>query len=412
MLSLIAMRSWEFDDTRAIPTNLVLEQDFILKIRRIHRMGSAHLVANIALSAIPADYSGRGTLEDVHRRLQSLAQAQKGIYCEMSNGDVFLIWPASSMAKVFPDQAMMVTLPNGVAPDDRAKYVLLYELPDEYPLLRERANYYIDESRASAVVEDENSPARLLQSEAARGPLTAWRVNQLERLFKEIDLSTFIRSQTVYELQRDKSWRELFDETFIGLEELRQAYFPHTVITDPKHLFLDLCQVLDRSLLSTLTINYDSVAAMNLSLNLSLPTVLGTEFMQFTHRVPRQARARIGFEIQCGDMMQDFGQTLNVLATLRQEGYKIAIDGVTPDMLAYINFARFDVDAIKVNVARDRAAMLKYQAVRQAVQQSPREKIVFFHCDSEQALHDGADMGITRFQGWLIDDQARKWRKG
>lgn len=406
------MRSWEFDDTRAIPTNLVLEQDFILKIRRFHRLGTPHLVANITISSIPADYSGRGTMEDVHRRLQSIAMAQKGTCCEMSNGDVFMIWPASQMSKVFPDQALMVALPNGVAPDDRAKYVITYTLPDDYAILRERANYYIDESRASAVVEDENSPARLLKSEAARGPLTAWRLNQLERLFKEVDLSTFIRSQTVYELQRDKSWRELFDETFIGLEDLRQAHFPHTVIMEPKHLFLDLCQVLDRSLLTTLTLNYDSISAMNLSLNLSLPTVLGPEFMQFTHRIPRQARQRIGFEIQCGDMMQDFGQTLNVLATLRQEGYKIAIDGITPDMLAYINFSRFDVDAIKVNVSKDRAAMLKYQAVRQAVQSSPREKIVFFHCDSEQALRDGVDMGISRFQGWLIDDQARKWRKG
>lgn len=406
------MRSWEFDDTRAIPTNLVLEQDFILKIRRIHRMDTPYLVANISVSIIPAEYSGRGTLEDVHRRIQSLTMAQKGVYCEMSNGDVFVIWPATSMARIFPDQVLMVALPNGVGPDDRNKFVKTYSLPEDYALLRERANHYIDESRSAAISDDASSPIRILQSEAARGPLTSWRLSQLEKLFKEIDLSTFIRSQTVYELQRDKSWRELFDETFIGLEDLRQAYFPHTVITEPKHLFLDLCQVLDRSLLSTLTVNYDSISAMMLSLNLSLPTVLGTEFMQFTHRVPRQARARIGFEIQCGDMMQDFGQTLNVLATLRQEGYKIAIDGVTPDMMAYINFARFDVDAIKINVAKDRAGMLKYQAVRQAIQAAPREKIVFFRCDSEQALHDGTDMGITRFQGWLIDDQARKWRKG
>ncbi len=402
---------WEFDDNRAIPTNLVLEQDFILRIRRLHRLGTPHFVANIQVSAIPADYSGRGSLEDAHRRLQALALAQKGTYAEMTNGDVFLIWTDSMQAKVFPSQAMMVTLPNGVAPGDLEKYALLYHLPEDYALLRERANYYVDLSRATAVVEDENSPLHLLKTEAARGPLTTWSLNQIERLMKDIDLCPFIRSQSVYAYQPDKSWQQLFDEAFIGLDEVKQAYFPHLDVMHPKHLFLELCQLLDRSLLGALTQNYDSVGDMTLSLNLTLPTVLGAEFAQFTHRVPRSARQRIGFEIHCGDLMQDFTQTLGAIATLRQEGFRISIDGVTPDMLNYINFTRFDVDLIKVNVSKDLVGALKYPLIREGIATAPRKKLLFFHCDTEAAVRAGIDMGITKFQGWLIDDLARKWRK-
>ena len=406
------MRMWEFDDNRAAPASLVLEQDFILRIRRLHRLGTPHLIANIKISEIPEDYSGRGCVEDAQRRLQSIALAQKGAYAEMTNGDVFLIWPESTMAKVFPDQALMVTLPNGVAPDDLEKYVLLYRLPDDYPLLRERANHYVNASREAGLGDDgEDTPAKLLQSEQARGPLTSWSTNQIEKLFKEIDLCQFIRSQSIYEFQKDKSWKQLIDETFVGIEEVRQKFFPHTDVTQPKHLFLDLCQILDRSLLETLTLNYDSVSDLTMNMNLSIHTVLGMEFAQFTHRIPRANRSRIGFEFHCGDLMQDFTQTLNAIATLRQEGYKISIDGITPDMLAYFHFERFDVDYIKINVSKNQASSLKYQAIREGIAHAPREKLIFFHCDSEQALMAGIDLGVTKFQGWLIDDQARKWRK-
>jgi len=407
------MRTWEFDDNRAAPANLVLEQDFILRIRRLHRLGTPHLIANIKLAEIPADYSGRGTLEDAQRRLQSLILAQKGAYAEMSNGDAFLIWPDSAMAKIFPEQALMIALPNGVAPDDFEKYIVLFHLPDDYALLRERANHYVYASREAGTARpDEDSPASLLQSEMSRGPLTAWSTNQIEKLIKEIDLCHFIRSQSIYEYQPDKSWRQLIDETFVGLDEVRLKFFPHIDVSEPKHLFLELCQLLDRSLLETLTLNYDSVSDLTLNLNLSLHTVLGMEFAQFTHRVPRANRARIGFEIHCGDLMQDFTQTLNAIGTLRQEGYKVSIDGITPDMLAYFHFERFDVDFIKINASKNYAASLKYQTIREGIAKAPREKLVFFHCDSEQALTAGLDLGVRKFQGWLIDDQARKWRKG
>jgi EAL domain-containing protein (putative c-di-GMP-specific phosphodiesterase class I) len=228
---------------------------------------------------------------------------------------------------------------------------------------------------------------------------------------KDIDLCQYIRSQTIYEYQKDKSWRQIIDETFVGLEEVRVKFFPHLDVTQPKHLFLELCQVLDRNLLEALTLNYDSVNDMTLSLNLSIHTVLGMEFAQFTHRIPRANRARIGFEIHCGDLLQDFAQTLNAIGTMHQEGYRVAIDGITPDMLTYFNFERFNVDFIKINVSKDYATSLKYQAIREGIARAPRDKLIFFHCDSEQALMAGIDIGVTKFQGWLIDDQARKWRK-
>lgn len=405
------MRLWEFDDNRAAPTSLVLEQDFILRVRRLNRIATPHLVANIKVSEVPSDYSGRGSLEDAHRRLEALVMAQKGTMCPMTNGDVFLIWPKSANVNVFPDQALMVLLPNGVGPQDKEKYVFLFDVPTEYTELRERANHYVNASREASSEVDEGSATFLLQTEAARGTLSAWTVNQVERMAKEVDLCPFIRSQSIYEVLPNNSWQQLFDEVFIGVEEVKQKYLPHTDVTHPRHLFLDLCQVFDRSLLEVMTQNFTSVSDMSLSINLSLPTILGVEFAKFAHVVQRPKRAQIGFEIHCGDLLQDFTQTLNAIDTLRQEGFRISLDGITPDMVSFFNFTRLGADFIKINIGKDFATSLKYPTIRQAIMQAPREKIIFFHCDSDLALKAGIEMGVRKFQGFLIDERARQWRK-
>ncbi|MDX9689313.1 MAG: EAL domain-containing protein [Alphaproteobacteria bacterium] len=406
------MRTWEFDDTRASPTNLVLEQDFVLRLRRMNRLATKHVIALLSVNEIPFDYGGRGSIDEAHRRLEALTIAQKGVFAPMSNGDVFLIWPEGSNTIVFPDQALIVLLPHGVQSGDKERFMTLYNLPQDYTLLRARVNDYINGVKTiDSEQTDENSASNLLQSDAARGPLTAWRVNQIERLAKEIDLTQYIRSQSVYAYQSNESWQQLFDEAFIGVDELKMRYFPHTEVTQPKHLFLDLCQLLDRSLLEALTLNYISVAEMPLSLNLSIPTVIGKEFAAFIHSIPRMNRSRIVFEIHCGDLLQDFSLTMNGLATLHQEGFKIAIDGITPDMVGFFNFGALNADYIKINVGKDHVTTLRSSYIHDAIMKIPHDKIIFFHCDSDQAIKLGLEMGITKYQGFLIDNAARKWRK-
>ncbi|MDD5586470.1 MAG: hypothetical protein PHY92_05885, partial [Alphaproteobacteria bacterium] len=77
------MRIWEVEDNRSIPSNLVLEQDFILRIRRIHRVGALYLAINIPLTAIDIAHGGRGPLEEVQERLQAFAKDSAGAYAEM-----------------------------------------------------------------------------------------------------------------------------------------------------------------------------------------------------------------------------------------------------------------------------------------------------------------------------------------
>jgi hypothetical protein len=62
------------------------------------------------------------------------------------------------------------------------------------------------------------------------------------------------------------------------------------------------------------------------------------------------------------------------------------------------------VDFIKINVSKDRTDQLIDPKIRKALAQLPPNKLIFFRCDSEKALNTGLDLGVSLFQGWLIDD--------
>ena len=392
-------RVWETKDDKVVPSDLVREQDFIMRVRRLTRLGVPHLVVNIVLNAFA---KGQGAMKAAQDRLQNLTKTSRGAYAEMSNGDVFLLWPEAEAPVNAADITLQAAAPD-TPPEANAQQRFVYRLPTDYTALRERANAYIEISRAAAIVNDESSPSQLLQSEAARGPLTAWSADQIGRLLKDIDLHRHVCLQSVFERQQDASWRPVFAECFIGFDELRRAHFPKMEIGPPEHLFLALCQSLDRCLLEDLT-EHNSFEGQRLNLNLSVTSVLGTTFAQFTRRVPHHAHDLIGFELQPGDLLQNFALTLSAMNLLRREGFKVVIDGVTPDMLGYINLALFEADFIKINVSRDYAAQLDEATVRRHLTAFPPEKLVFYRCDSPRALAAGVDLGVTLFQGWLLDD--------
>ena len=92
------------------------------------------------------------------------------------------------------------------------------------------------------------------------------------------------------------------------------------------------------------------------------------------------------------------------ITALKKEGFKVALDSITPDMAAYINLQAFDVDYIKINVSRDRTEQLSDPAIRKHLAQIPAERLIFFRCDNDKALATGLELGVSLFQGWLIDD--------
>jgi EAL domain-containing protein (putative c-di-GMP-specific phosphodiesterase class I) len=401
------MRVWEFEDSQAL-TDLVREQDFILRVRRLLRVGTPHLVVNLVLNALDVISKSARAMEAVQERLQEFAKVTRGAYSEMSNGDAFIIWEETHETQILASKIIDAILPDGHGLEDTSQLMLTYHMPQDYVALRERANHYVETVRAAAALGAEAAPSQALKSDAVRGPLTAWSVDQIGRLLTDIDLRRYGRTQPIYHYEADGGWKSVSEEYFISIEDLRRERFPKLQIITPEHLFLALCETLDQRLLSTLTEHYNTISERPIHMNLAVATVVGATFAQFTHIVPQNKRSLICFEIHRGDLLQDFTLTLNAIDVLKSEGFKVAIDGVTPDMVNYVNFNEFKVDFIKINVSKDRAAQLADPVIRKALARLPADKLIFFRCDNEKALAAGLELGVSKFQGWLIDDAVLK----
>lgn len=400
------MRVWEVEDNKGIPSDLVREQDFIMRVRRLHRIGGSYLIVNLVLNAIPHLQTSRSTLEAAQQNLQEFAKVSNGVYAEMSNGDAFLIWEETAAAHGLPARLLGALLPDKNPAEDTHKFMLVYHMPNDYTPVRERINYYIDIARAAAVT-GAGEPAQALKSEAAHGPLTAWSVDQIEKLLHEIDVRRYVRTQPIYQYGADGKWQPIVQEYFVSFEDLRRERFPKVELITPENLFLEVCHALDHSLLAHLTQNFDAIAGRPINLNLAVASIANPIFAQFCYVVPRTQRHLIGFELHRGDLLQDFSLTLNAMMVLHREGFRVAIDSVTPDMVNYLNLASFEADYVKINVSKDRADQLADPAIRRGLSGIPADKLIFFRCDNDKALKAGLDLGVSKFQGWLIDDHAR-----
>lgn len=85
----------------------------------------------------------------------------------------------------------------------------------------------------------------------------------------------------------------------------------------------------------------------------------------------------------------------------------MGIDGITASVLPYINFTRMaNIDFFKVNVSKDKWSGMNAPDVLEALRTLPSDKIIFSHCDHDEALQFGQKMGVRAYQGWLIDDVA------
>ena len=394
------MRVWEFEDKKASPSDLVREQDFILRVRRMQRMGMACLVLNFILDAIEPFTKDHAALEEAQKRLQNFAASTNGSYYEMSNGDAFLVWEHPGEARVLAERAVEAAL--GQYKGNTNLFLLTYRMPENYALLRERTNYYVEVVRARATLGGVDEKV-----DESSGHLTAKNVDQIEHLLGEIDVRHYGRTQSIYRYTAG-AWTTVAEEYFISFEDFRRERFPKLEVVRSEHFFFAICTLLDQKLLAALTNSYDLIAGRMINLNLSIPSIMGSVFAQFVRRVPHEQRHLIGFELHRGDLLQDLSLTLTAIDILKREGFRVALDSITPNMVDYINLDKFAVDRIKINVSKDRAAQLADPLVRKGIERLPPEKLIFFRCDNDHALSIGRELGVSLFQGWLIDDLASK----
>lgn len=386
---------------------VVLEQDFILQTRRWQKEADPQWVINIMFAQMPALNSKPDLIDAAHDRLQEYATSQGGSMHLMTNGDAFLVVPkrATNDPTTYAARVLTHILPQGFDPGRSAiALTQVFPMPDSYMPLRERVNYYID--IAKQILDNAaDDPEVALQDDAVQGPLTAYALSQIERLLADLDIGRYARHQTVFKRLDERKWAPFYAENYVATGELQKEKFPRLELRASGRLFAELASLLDRRMLAYMIRTNDAWQGKAIGLNMSAKTVLSSTFAQFCHVVQGDARGRIHFEIHISEMLHDLQQFNNALQLLRQEGFKVLIDGLQAGMLPLLNVGHLPVDGLKLSVSRDALSELSNKDVLATMRAVDPNKWLFMHVETPAALEAGVALGVNKFQGFLLDDQ-------
>ena len=168
-------------------------------------------------------------------------------------------------------------------------------------------------------------------------------------------------------------------------------------------------------MLSLLMRNVDPVIASSFSINMNVGTILSPAFLNFDSSLKAVARGTVVIELQKIDIFGDMGAFMFARDFMRERGYRICLDGMNHLTLQFIDRERLGLDLIKLVWTpdmNDDASGRRQAEFKERIDRSGPDRFVLCRCDSEAAIRFGQSMGVTLFQGRIIDKMIQSERRG
>lgn len=379
-------------------------------VRRLDRFREGRRAAYLHLSRL-RPYNRR----DHHMRIagitfDTLIKKFDGGLFRLQNNDMVFVAKGATVADI--DEAVLRLRflfsedPLLNNPPDGSKFCTWYEVETQYDALLRTAEEAID--LAAQPAPDQADPS----AAAAEGePLDPNHLGQIEKALVSADLSAYVRRQAVCLVPPGEAPQPLFHELYISICDLRKAVLPRYNLTSDRWLFQHLTQILDLRMLALLMARKEIRQIKDISLNLNISTILSPEFLQFDRDMTPDARGTITIEVQPIDIFADFGAFLFARDFLRDRGYKVCIDGLKHLTLPMMNREWLGVDLLKFHWGFDLIDDLdgsRSQSLKEVMAHIGRERLILSRCDSPEAATAGDALGITMYQGRLIDKQIQE----
>ncbi len=252
-------------------------------------------------------------------------------------------------------------------------------------------------SKSEEEKEEEGTPHR---------PLDPPNLAVLEHAIAQADLSTIIRRQPICAVAPGRKPEPVYYEIYTSIESLRETLMPDVDLRANQWLFQDLTKHLDRRMIAYLAQNDDATLHHAFSVNLNVSTLLSPEFLDFDEALSNGTRGGIVIELQLFDVYADLGNFLFARDFLHERGYRFCLDAMTHMSLPLIDREALGFDLVKLLWSADlydQLSGVRGQGVREAALKMGSERLILTRCDTEQALEVGESLGITLYQGHLLD---------
>ena len=398
-------------DTRALTYEELL-LDFTARLDR-HRAG--RVACELHLGLLRPYHQQPHHLRIVRKVLEPLTRRfDAGIY-ELHNRSVIVLTKDAAIAEIdrYVGQVRSLFSEDPLfGGAEESQFCSWYELERDYDALLRRARQLNDERTAAQESGALEAMTRLLGGAAIRPT----HLEQIERAIEHADLANILRRQDVFALAPGMRPERMFHELYFSMQYLAQTLLPGHSVTSDDFLFRHLTRVLDRRMLALMTQRELFPMLRAAALNLNVRTVLSAEFMEFDRATNVKDRGSLAIELPALDIMNEPDEYLFARDFLKERGYKIVIDGVKHLNLPLIDRDWLGFDFVKVpwtpSLFDDAAAGHRGDMLKSAIARTGRDRVVLCRIDSEDGLKAGEALGITLYQGRLIDGMSGAGTKG
>ncbi len=236
-------------------------------------------------------------------------------------------------------------------------------------------------------------------------PLTPDGLSAIGVKLQGIPLGDLIHRQAAIEVHAGGKGEVVFNEHYISMAGLRKRVAPDVDLSGSPWLFQYLTETLDPRMLAVLAgtdfANLDGA----ISVNLNISTVVSRNFRNLDDTLGDNA-SKVVIEFQVVDIFADMGAFAYARDSLKDRGYRVLIDGLTPLAVRFFDPCSLTADFVKIAWSPDIPAGLSddmAMELRDMVDHAGRDSVILARVDGEDAVKWGLGVGINRFQGHFID---------
>ena len=390
-------------------------QEYLLLdyLDRLTRLREGRRAVHVHLSRLKPQNRREHHVRIAANTLEDFARAVEGEMFLLGNADIVLVTKGAELSQL--DEAVMrlrylftddPLAQTGLDDIGHGRFASIYNLESQFERFHEEVEQLHEDERQRAKRLSQIAQQSGEADADARRVLTPEQLGQLEKVLQQADLSNVLRRQAVCAIAGDGPPKPIFNEVFVSIIELAGQVLPNVNLVANRWLFQHLTQTLDRRVLRMLAKADDSSLHTSFSINVNVQTLLAPEFLEFDASLRMGSRGTLVVELQMVDIFSDFSSYVFARDFVKEKGYRVCLDGVHHDMLPFIDRQKMGIDLIKLMsgpVFEGDGPSAKKAEIAREIERCGKARVILSRCDNKAMIRSGQEMGISMFQGRVLD---------
>jgi hypothetical protein len=333
-----------------------------------------------------------------HRRLlrdaldTALAASRANIF-DLPNGDVVAVARVPAPALEQAQAALLRSLDAA-----SAAAVRRLRLPEEAAQLLSAAAESLGMEPAEATGDAGGA--------VAATPLGSAELAAAERALAAADLEPVTLAQSVCRLDPEGGAPEpVWEDRRIAWSALGAVVLPGRDLQSAPGLMRRLGRMAEGRILIEMARPAAQLAWRPVGLPLAPATLDGGIFARFAEALPAGRRAEVIIGLRPAEVFADPRAVVRLAPALHQRGFRLALDDVTPALIALLPPERLGLDLVRLRWSADLPSAVP-EAVRRLLR-AASDRVVLAGVDRPAAIAWGWEAGIRLFQGALIERRRR-----